>query len=167
MSSPNRNFLLIALLCGGLIASALYLQHALGQDPCYLCIVQRVFVSAIGTIALVAFFHNPGPSGRRLYGFSIALTALVGSGFSLRQLWLQHLPADQVPICGPPAEYLFERFPIDKWLPLLLQGNGDCAKVDWTFLGLSIAGWMLIFFLLLAIFALWLGLRRARPLLAP
>jgi len=160
MPSPRLSFLLIAWSCGALIATALYFQHVMGLDPCYLCIVQRVFVLAVGVITFVAFIHNPGALGRRIYAFSAALAALVGSGFSLRQLWLQNLPEELVPTCGPPAEYLFEKFPVDKWLPMLLQGSGDCARVDWTFLGVSIAGWMLFCFWLLALFAFWQGLRR-------
>jgi len=85
---------------------------------------------------------------------------LAGSGFSIRQLWLQSLPEDQVPACGPPADYLMESFSFFEWLPMLLKGDGNCAKVDWTFLSLSIAGWMLIMFICLALFSLWQAVRR-------
>lgn len=159
MLNTRLSFLLIALSSGALIATALYFQHVMGLEPCYLCIVQRVFVLAVGVIAFIAFVHNPGTLGRRIYAFSAALTASAGSGFSLRQLWLQSLPEELVPTCGPPAEYLLEKFPLDKWLPMLLQGSGDCAKVDWAFLGFSIAGWLLFCFCVLALFAFWQGLR--------
>jgi|SRR5690606_2019862 len=160
MVSARHCFLLIALACAGLIAVALYMQYAMGLEPCYLCIVQRGFVIATGTIAALAALHNPGVAGRRLYGLLCALTAAAGGGFSIRQLWLQSLPEDQVPACGPPADYLVDSFGIGEWLPLLLKGDGNCAKVDWTLLGLSIAGWMLIAFAAMALFALWQAWRK-------
>jgi disulfide bond formation protein DsbB len=148
-------FLLIALACAGLMTTALYMQHVMGLEPCYLCIVQRAFVIATGVLALVAAIHNPGLKGIRAYGLGTALVALTGSGFSIRQLWLQSLPEDLVPACGPPANYLFDSFSFAEVLPLLMKGDGNCAKVDWTFLGLSIAGWMLVCFAGMAVVALW------------
>jgi len=155
MISVRHCFLLIALACAGLITTALYMEHAMGLVPCYLCIVQRAFVILTGTVALIAYLHNPGRVGSRIYGSLAAISAFTGSGFSIRQLWLQSLPEDQVPACGPSADYLMETFAVGDWLPLLLRGDGNCAKVDWTFLGLSIAGWMLIMFVGLGLFALW------------
>jgi len=160
MISIRQSFLLIALVCAGLIIIALYMQYIMGLEPCYLCIVQRVFVIATGAVALLAFLHNPSRTGTRIYGILATLTALAGSGFSIRQLWLQSLPEDQVPACGPPADYLMDSFSFSEWLPMLLKGDGNCAKVDWTFLSLSIAGWMLIMFMCLAVFAFWQTLRR-------
>ena len=122
--------------------------------------ITDIFVIATGTVALVAWLHNPTTALRRVYGVLTAVTALSGAGFAIRQLWLQSLPEDQVPACGPPAGYLMDSFSPAQWLPILLRGDGNCAKVDWTFLGLSIAGWMLIIFVALATFALWQGFRR-------
>jgi len=160
MISVRHCFLLIALSCAGLITTALYMEHVMGLVPCYLCIVQRVFVIVTGALALLAFAHNPATTGTRVYGALTAISAFSGSGFSIRQLWLQSLPEDQVPACGPPADYLMDSFSLAEWLPMLLQGDGNCAKVDWTFLSLSIAGWMLIIFQALAFFALWQTVRR-------
>ncbi len=161
MISIRTSFLLIAGACGALIATALFMQYVMGLEPCYLCIVQRVFVIVTGVIALLAFLHNPGKTGVRVYALLTALAAFAGSGFSIRQLWLQSLPEDLVPACGPPADYLFDSFSFAEWLPLLLKGDGNCAKVDWTFLGLSIAGWMLVCFVALGLFSLF-QLYRAR-----
>lgn len=153
-------FLLIFVTCAAVLLAALYMQHVMGLVPCYLCIVQRVFFVATGAVALVAALHNPGTAGIRVYGTLTALAAIGGGGFAIRQLWLQSLPEDQVPACGPPADYLFDTFSFGEVLPLLLKGDGNCAKVDWTFLGLSIAGWSLVVFAGLALLALW---QVARP----
>lgn len=154
MPASRHIFAVIALGCALLMTIALYMQYAMNLTPCYLCIVQRVFVIAAGAIALIAFLHNPYPVGIRIYGGLTALAAAGGSGFSIRQLWLQSLPEDQVPACGPPADYLFDSFAFAEVLPLLLKGDGNCAKVDWTFLGLSIAGWLLVCFVGMILLAL-------------
>lgn len=160
MIRPRQVFLLIALLCAALIGVALYMQHVMGLVPCYLCIVQRAFIIAAGALALVAALHDPGRGGRRLYGAFTALIALGGAGFAVRQLWLQSLPEDQLPACGPPADYLFESFSPGEWLPMLLRGDGNCAEVQWTLLGLSIPAWTLMAFLAMALLALWQVVRR-------
>lgn len=160
MIRPRQVFLLIALLCAALIGVALYMQHVMGLVPCYLCIVQRAFIIAAGVLALVAALHDPDRGGRRLYGAFTALIALGGTGFAVRQLWLQSLPEDQLPACGPPADYLFESFSPGEWLPMLLRGDGNCAEVQWTLLGLSIPAWTLMAFLAMALLALWQVVRR-------
>lgn len=159
--SPRTTNLGIVLACAGLILTALYMQEVMGLLPCYLCIVQRVFVILTAAVALAAFLHNPGARGQRRYGAATALCALGGAGFSLRHLWLQSLPADQVPACGPPAAYLFDAFPLAKAIPLLLQGDGNCAAIDWTLFGVGIPGWTLIAFIGLAAAGIW-QIARAR-----
>jgi len=155
MNSIRTSFLLIALACAGLIATALFMQHVMGLNPCYLCIVQRGFVIATGIIALISYIHNPGKTGIRVYASLTSILAFTGAGFSIRQLWLQSLPEDLVPACGPPADYLIDSFTVSEWLPLLLKGDGNCAEVQWTFLGLSIPGWMLFCFFILGLFSLY------------
>lgn len=161
MISARNSFLLIALACALLIGTALYMQHVMGLNPCYLCIVQRVFVITTGLIAILAFIQNPGIAGTRVYAILVALAAFTGGAFSIRQLWLQSLPEEQVPACGPPADYLFDSFSVSEWLPILLKGDGNCAEVQWTFLGLSIPGWMLICFTLLGLFSLAQAFRKS------
>jgi protein dithiol:quinone oxidoreductase len=148
-------YLLGFLACAGLIAFALYLQHKLGEDPCALCIFQRVAVIALGVVFLLAGLHNPGQRGNRIYASLGLITTLVGGGIAARHVWLQHLPKDQLPECGPGLSYLMESQP---WLQVfqnVLQGSGECAEVGWTFLRMSIAEWTLICFLLFAIMALF------------
>lgn len=149
-----------ALACGGLLAYALYAQHGLGLEPCPLCVFQRVAVLALGFVFLAAYAHNPGPGGARLYGGLAVLAAGGGIAFAWRQLWLQGLPADQVPECGPGLNFIMDVFPFWEAVKMVFQGSGDCAKIDWTFLGLSMAGWVLISLVGLASIAAWNNLRR-------
>lgn len=150
--------------CLALLGTALYFQHVMGLDPCPLCIIQRIFVIAIGAVMLVAAAHNPRHLGRRVYGGLITVFAVLGIAVAGRQVWLQNLPPDQVPACGPGLEYLLQTFPLTEALKLVFQGSGECAEVQWTFLGLSIPGWTLVMFTGLAVFGLLLLFSpRARP----
>src|SRR5690606_28451784 len=106
MPSRRQLHFVGAAFCAALLGVALYMEHVMGLTPCYLCIVQRVFVLLTGLVLLAAALHDPGRIGQRIYAGLGALSALLGGGFSTRQLWLQSLPADQVPACGPPADYL-------------------------------------------------------------
>ncbi len=139
---------------------ALYMQYAMGLVPCALCITQRAFVILIGVIALVAFIHNPRTWGRWIYSGLGIISAGFGAATASRQLWLQSLPEDQVPACGPSIEYILDAFPFWEALSILFRGDGNCAEVAWRFLGLSIPGWTLIVFVGFAGVFLWQGLRR-------
>jgi len=160
MPSPRNLNLLIFLATLTLIGVALFMQHAMGLEPCYLCIVQRAFFILTGLIALLAFIHNPGKKGIRLYGTTTVLSAMAGGAFSIRQLWLQSLPEDLVPACGPPADYLFDALPLMEVLPMLLRGDGNCAEIQWTLLGISIPGYTLMAFSGLAVISLWQVFRK-------
>jgi disulfide bond formation protein DsbB len=147
-SVRNTNFL-IFIACTLMILAAAYMEHVMKMIPCSLCITQRGFVILTGLLALVAAIHNPATSGRRIYAVLGIISPLLGACFAGRQLWLQSLPADQVPACGPGLAYMFEVFPFMEALKLLLQGDGNCAHVD-KILGLSLAAWTLIAFIGLA-----------------
>ncbi|HRP36118.1 MAG TPA: disulfide bond formation protein B [Gammaproteobacteria bacterium] len=149
-----------ALACGGLLAYALYAQHGLGLEPCPLCVFQRVAVLALGFVFLAAYAHNPGRGGARIYGGLAVAAAGGGMVFAGRQLWLQGLPADQVPECGPGLNFIMDVFPFWEAVKMVFQGSGDCAKIDWTFLGISMAGWVLISLVGLASIAAWNNFRR-------
>lgn len=148
---PRVCFLLGFLFCVGLLLAALYFQFAEGLDPCPLCISQRVMVAAVGFVMLAAVLHNPGADGVRFYAILGGLMALIGGSISARHVYIQHLPPDQVPACGPGLGYMFEYMPIGETLRAMLTGTGDCAKVTWNFLGLSMPAWVLICFLALAV----------------
>ena len=148
--------------CAVLLAYAVFAQYGQMFEPCPLCIFQRVAIAAVGLIGLVAGLHNPrGALGRRVWGVLAFLAALGGATVAARHVWLQHLPADQVPACGPGLSYMIESMP--SWLAVVkkvLQGSGECAEVNWTLGGFSMPEWTLLCFLLLAVGALVAGFRR-------
>jgi len=135
------------LICAGLMAAALYFQYVEHLEPCPLCILQRLAVIGVGLILLIGGLHNPGKWGRRVYGALTVFAAGAGAGVAGRHMWIQHLPFDQQPGCSYEFGYMLETFPLAKTLKLVLEGTGDCAKVSWTFLDLSMPTWTLIFFI--------------------
>ena len=139
-------FLVAFLICVALMAAALTMQYALKLDPCPLCSFQRLFVIALGGVFMVAAVHDPGVTGRRVYGAFIVVLGVLGMVVAGRHVWLQNLPADQVPECGPGLEYLLDAFPLTEALSLVFRGSGECADVQWVFLGLTIPGWTLVIF---------------------
>ena len=140
---------LIVAGTGFLLAGALIMEHLFMMDPCPLCLMQRVWFAIAGLLALGALIHSPRWG---IYPLLTILAALVGGGFSIRQLWLQSLPADQVPACGPGMDYMLENFPLGDVLAAMTQGTGDCAEVAWQF-GLTIPGWALVGFIAIIVVA--------------
>ena len=143
-------FTTMAIAAAGLLAAAFFLEHRMGLVPCPLCMMQRIWVGAAGLRALAAAIHG---GGYRIWAGLVATSALIGSGFSLRQLWLQSLPADQVPACGPDLYYMLEVFPLGDVLYAMTVGTGDCAEVH-PVLGLSIPAWVLAAFVAFIIAAM-------------
>ncbi len=158
--STRVGFALAALPPAALLGFAYFLQHAQGIEPCPLCLLQRGFYYALLAIFIVAAVHAPAGMGRTAYGALAALFAIGGASVAGRQVWLQHLPADQVPQCGPDLFFMLNNLPLATTLKKLVAGTGECAKVDWTFLGLSTAEWSLVWFSALALYAAWLAWRR-------
>lgn len=150
--------LIIFLGCTALMLIALYLEHVMGMEPCPLCMTQRIFVTAVGVIALLAFIHNPRKRGTIIYAVIGVLLAVAGGYFSSRQLWLQGLPPDQVPACGPGLSYMIEVFPFMDVLRAMLHGDGNCAEVDRLF-GVSLALWTLLAFIGMALVNLTQAIR--------
>ena len=148
----------IAIICAALLSYGYYLQYVQGLEPCPLCLVQRLFFYAVMIIFLVAAVHAPGRMGTRIYGGLVLLFAAGGAAVAGRQVWLQHLPPDRVPQCGPDLYFMLQNFPLSRTLEKLITGTGECAVVDWSFLGLSIAGWSLVWFVILALYAVWLAI---------
>lgn len=152
--TPRIWFFLGFLGCVFLLSMGAYFQFVDGLEPCPLCISQRIGILLTGVVFLIAGLHNPGIAGVKAYSILGALTALAGGAISVRHVWLQHLPPEEVPECGPGLEYIFNNFPLTQTLKLMLSGTGDCAKVDWTFWGLSMPAWTLVAFLMLATLSL-------------
>jgi disulfide bond formation protein DsbB len=166
MSGALRNarvaFAIGAVVCIALLGYAYYLQYVKGLEPCPLCMVQRFFFYAVMAFFILAALHGPRRRGATVYANLITLFAAGGAAAAGRQVWLQHLPPDKVPQCGPDLFFMLENFPLSRTWEKLFYGTGECAKVDWTFLGLSIAGWSLVWFIALALFA-WVAAQRRRP----
>lgn len=139
------------LICAGLMAYALYQQHTIGLDPCPLCVFQRIAVTGIGLVFLVAFLHGPGRLFSLLYAVLGGLFAVLGIVVAGRHLWLQSLPPDRVPACGPGLEYMLQSFPPLEVVQMVFSGSGECAEVDWAFLGLAMPGWVLIWCVILGV----------------
>jgi|SRR6185503_5840940 len=158
----SLRFALAALACALLLGFGFYLQYGKGLEPCPLCLVQRGFFMAVMAVCIVAALHRPGRLGAVLYGALAALFALGGAAVAARQVWLQHLPPDKVPQCGPDLFFMMENFPLSRTLKTLVSGTGECAAVDWTFLRLSIAEWSLLCFAALALYGFWLMRARGR-----
>ena len=148
MAIEKKIDFLIFIACIILLGIAYFMQYIMGLSPCYLCITQRFFIAIIGLFSLLAFIHNKGP---KIYGLIVAFSALIGGYFASKQLWLQSLPPEKIPACGPPVDYLFDSFNVSEAIKILIQGDGNCAAVQWTFIGISIPGWSLICFIAIVI----------------
>lgn len=141
--------------CAAMMGYALYSQHGLGLEPCPLCVFQRIATIALGGVFLIAALHNPSGRGRLAYAALTFVAAAAGVGVAGRHVWLQNLPEDQVPACGPDLGFMLEAFPLTEVLSVVLSGSGECAEVSWRFLGLTMPTWVLISLALLGCWGVW------------
>ncbi len=153
MLSPRAFFLLALLICAVMSGGAIYFQLVMQLEPCPLCTFQRIATLLVGIVMLLAVLHNPHGWAIRLYGAFAGLFALIGGGIATRHVWLQSLPPDEVPSCGPSLGFMLDHFPLNKTINLVLRGSGECADVMWSFMGLTIPAWALIAFCMLMIIA--------------
>lgn len=130
--------------CGALLAYALFVQHGLGLEPCPLCILQRVAVIAASACFLAAFVHDPDDRGARVYGVLVDLAAVAGILVAARHMWIMVQPPGAVAECGASLDYMLDVLPLHEVLAKVLAGSGECAKLDWQFLGLNMPTWVLI-----------------------
>lgn len=154
--------LAIFLLCSFLMAVAFYMEFIKGFEPCPLCMAQRVAVTTLGVVALLSFLQNPQQTGRKIYSLLLIIASAFGIGLASRQVWLQSLPEDLVPACGPGIYYMLDAFPISDTITSMLMGSGDCAEVVWRdpVIGLSIPGWTLVWFSFMAMVSLFQLVRK-------
>jgi protein dithiol:quinone oxidoreductase len=156
--TPRRLLVLICAACVAMLAFGLYLQHVVGLEPCPMCIVQRYALIGVAVIAGLTAFT--GKKGALLSG---AVLLLLASGFgafvAARQSWLQWYPPE-VASCGRDFYGMIETFPLKRAIPMIFKGSGDCTKIDWTFLNLSIANWSFICFVVIGLVALVLAVRQ-------
>jgi disulfide bond formation protein DsbB len=145
MTSHRLTNLAGLLACAGLLAYAyFYAQLHLGLVPCPLCMFQRFGVALLGGVFLVACLHDPKGWGARVYAVLLGLAALLTAGIAARHLYVQHLPPGMVPSCGAPLEYMVKIMPLTTVIAKVLSGSGECAVVNWQFLGLAMPGWVLL-----------------------
>ena len=161
MTIPGTRQLNLAgfLACVGMMAYALYAEHYLLLAPCPLCVFQRMAVIALGIIFIIASLHNPSGWGRRVYAGLALAAAGSGVGVAGRHVWLQNLPPDKIPTCGPGFDYIIDSFPLSEALKLIFTGSGECATIDWQFLGLSMPAWVVISVTVVGAAGIWNNLR--------
>jgi disulfide bond formation protein DsbB len=158
-------FIIGLIACAAILGVALYMEFSMGLDPCMLCMSQRFIYLGMAFVFMLAALHNPYFGGHKRYGFLLFLLGLTGLALATRQLYLQNLPADLVPACGPSFSYMLDAFPFTEVLVTMIKGSGSCAEVQWTFLTLSIAGWSFVLFSLLALYCLRLTMVRTKIIL--
>lgn len=163
MILPNKRLLNLAgfLACAGMMAFALYAQYVLLLEPCPLCVFQRIATILLGTVFLVAALHDPGRIGGRVYATLILIVAGCGVGVAGWHVYLQNLPADKVPGCGPGFEYIMSNFALFDALGLIFKGSGECADVVWRLFGLSMPTWVIIGLGGLGVYGIYNNLRSA------
>lgn len=148
-----------ALFTSGLMGFGLFLQYVQHQDPCPLCMVQRVIFIAILILFALAAAHGPRRVVERFYATFIGLFSLGGVAVASRHIWIQHLPKDEVPACGPGLDYMLNTFPMGEVLKELMHGSGECAAKGWTFLTLGIPEWSLLCYVVLGVWAVLIAIR--------
>jgi disulfide bond formation protein DsbB len=149
-----------ALFAASLMGFALFLQYVEHQDPCPLCMVQRVIFIAIMIVCIIAVLHGPKRAGERVYAALLLVLSLTGVGVAARHIWIQNLPKDQVPACGPGLDYMLETMPMSNVLKELMHGSGECAEKGWTFLTLGIPQWSLLCYVALGVWGVLIALRK-------
>lgn len=156
--SGKRGYFLGFVACFGLVGMALAIQTHYQLNPCPLCISQRMIFMGLGILFLIAAFIKPATMLSKLFTLLQVLAALGGVGVAIRHWWLQAHRGEMIADCGVGFDYMFENFPLQKAFKLIFRGTGDCAAIDWTFLGLSIPQMALIAFASMVAYAIYLAI---------
>ena len=153
-------FLFGLLACTALLAYAIFEQFHMGIEPCPKCIFQRIAFIVMAAFFLVGAVHDPRVVGRRVYAVLVAIAAVVGAVVAVRHVYVQLAPPDPLMGgCGPGLNYLIQSFPIGEAIKKAFMASSDCSEINWTFLGLTMPAWALIWFVFLGLGALWAGFR--------
>ena len=152
-------FMGLVICIAAMLFAVLYLEWTLFLDPCPLCILDRVVIISLGIIFLIACLHDPKTILANIYGVLCMLLSLVGIGLASRHIWLQNLPKDQVPECGPDLYFMLDTLPLFDALKKAFVGSGSCADTNWTFAGLTIPEQTLILFVILLVLSVIQTLR--------
>jgi disulfide bond formation protein DsbB len=157
---PKRN-LIGLLIVSALMAYALFSEQVLGLTACPLCVFQRLTMIALGGFFVLGFISSWGPIFlSRLVGIFGFITAVIGGSIAARHVYIQNLPPELVPSCGPDLGYLMDAFPLLDALKLIMTGSGECAEVTWRFIGVSMPGWVLVWFGFLSFYILSINWNR-------
>ncbi|WP_395376891.1 disulfide bond formation protein B [Marinicella sp. W31] len=160
---PNQFRLLTlmpVLFCAGLLGYAYYVEYVEYLYPCPLCILQRVVFAAIALLFLLALIKPVRGIGKTVFGVLNIIVGLIGVGIAGRHVWLQNLPPDEVPDCGPGLFMIMDNSPFFEGIATIFKGSGSCAEISWTFLGLSMPAWTLICYVVLIVFTiLWMRIK--------
>ena len=160
LDQPRRMLAFICAACIAMLAFGLYLQHVVGLEPCPMCIVQRYALVLVAVVAgVTAFAHRKGLLAAGA-GVMVLLSSL-GAFVATRQSFLQWYPPQEAS-CGRDLYGMIETFPLKRAIPMIFKGSGDCTKIDWTFLGLSIANWSFVCFVGIAVVGLLLIFRQLK-----
>jgi disulfide bond formation protein DsbB len=160
LDHPRRVLALVCAACVAMLAFGLYLQHVVGLEPCPMCIVQRyalVLVAIVAGVTALATRKSLLVTGS---GLMVVLSGL-GAFVAARQSFLQWYPPE-IASCGRDLYGMIETFPLKRAIPMIFKGSGDCTKIDWTFLGLSIANWSFVCFMVIAVLAISMLFRRLK-----
>ena len=156
--APRALFFMVFLFCTGLMGYALFAQYVQHFEPCMLCMVQRVFVVALGLTALLAALHNPRGWGYKVYGLLCAGWATLGAYIAGRHVYLQQLRPEDLGGCSPAFSYLLKNYDVGKIFSTIFLKDQDCGVIDWVFLGMSMPRWVMICFVVLGLLCLWRGM---------
>ena len=158
-AAPRRVLALVSVACIAMLAFGLYLQHVVGLEPCPMCIVQRYVLTLVAIVAGVTAFASK--KGLLITGSGLlVLLCGLGAFVAARQSFLQWFPPEEAS-CGRDLYGMIETFPLKRAIPMIFKGSGDCTKIDWTFLGGSIANWSFVCFVGIGLVALVLAVRQA------
>ncbi len=145
-------------ITGVVVILSFYLQYIEALRPCPLCLMQRSMMCLIFLSALIGVFVVK----RALLVFELLFVA-GGAFFASRQLWLQSLPPTDTGMCLPGVDVLIDKLPWHEVLHVFVWGaKTSCAEVSWTFLSFSMAAWSLLYFSLIGILSVFLGIKYVR-----
>ena len=157
MLVTRRHLLLTGFLISVLlIVYVLYAQYVLGLEPCPLCILQRVAVLALGLSFLLLALRPPQrKQSKFLASLLLMMISSAGVGIAARHVWIQNLPPDKVPGCGPGLDFMIANFPLSEALEMVFSGSGECAEISWSFAFLSMPAWVIVWLIFLGFFGVW------------
>ncbi|MGB0784484.1 MAG: disulfide bond formation protein B [Marinomonas sp.] len=159
--SARRFHGLVAFAAFALLAVAFYMEYQMGLEPCPLCMLQRIVFFCVGVVSLGSAL-TANVTVRKSCSWLVVVLSFAGAALAIRHLYLQNLPAEQLPACLPGLSYMFEVFPWQEIMQAMVMGTGECGDVVWTLFGISIPGWTLVAFVGMAIINIVIAVRAGK-----